>query len=283
MNMSMIKTPMAIAIAIVAAPIIASMAFVVVPETRQGIVLRYGQPQYVWNPFKAGETFGRSGAGVYAKIPFLDQVVWLDKRVQGVEMARQEVLSTDQLRLQVDAFARFRIVDPLRTYETIRTEERLGQQLATILGSSLRNELGRRSFATLLSPERGEVMQNIQRALDIEARKYGAQIIDVRIKRADLPAGTPLESAYERMRTARQQEAIAIDAQGQREAQIIRANAEAEAARIYANSYGKDPGFYDFYRSMESYRQTFQNGEGASNIVLSPDNSYLRNFRSGGE
>ena len=278
-----LRNPIAIGIAILALVIVASMALKVVPETRQGIVLRYGEPQFIWNAYRDGEQFGRSGAGVYAKIPLLDQVVWLDKRVPGVEMERQEVLSTDQLRLQVDAFARFRIVDPLRTYETIRSEEALGQQLRTILGSALRNELGRRSFATLLSPERGEVMQNIQRALDIEARKYGARIIDVRIKRADLPAGTPLESAYERMRTARQQEAIAIDAQGQREAQVIRANAEAEAARIYAESYGKDPDFYDFYRSMESYRQTFQNGGGSSNVVLSPDNSYLRNFRSGGQ
>jgi membrane protease subunit HflC len=195
-------------------------------------------------------------------------------------MEQQEVLSTDQLRLQVDAFARFRITKPAQMYRTIRTEDRLRDQLRTILGSSLRNELGKRTFVALLSAERGEVMENIQTALNREARKYGAEVIDVRIKRADLPAAT-LQSAYTRMRSARNQEAIAIDAEGQKEAQIIRADAEAEAARIYAISYGKDPGFYDFYRAMQSYRQTFQNGEGSSNIILSPQNAYLEKFRNG--
>jgi modulator of FtsH protease HflC len=165
-------------------------------------------------------------------------------------------------------------------YRTIRTEDRLRDQLRTILGSSLRNELGKRTFATLLSAERGEVMENIQTALNREASKYGAEVIDVRIKRADLPAAT-LQSAYNRMRSARNQEAIAIDAEGQKEAQIIRAEAEAEAARIYAISYNKDPEFYDFYRAMQSYRQTFQNGEGSSNIILSPQNAYLEKFRNG--
>ena len=122
-------------------------------------------------------------------------------------MDQQEVLSTDQLRLQVDAFARFRITQPDVMYRTIRTEDRLRDQLKTILGSSLRNELGKRTFAALLSAERGEVMENIQTALNREAKKYGAEVIDVRIKRADLPAAT-LQSAYNRMRSARNQEAI---------------------------------------------------------------------------
>ena len=104
----------------------------------------------------------------------------------------------------------------------------------------------------------------------------------MRIKRADLPEGTPLQSAYERMRTARQQEAVAIRAEGEKQAQIIRADAEAQAARTYAESFGKDPEFYDFYRSMESYSRTFEQGKGNSNFVLSPDNDYLRNFKNGG-
>ena len=218
------------------------------------------------------------------RIPFIEQIQYIDKRVLSVEMERQEVLSTDQLRLQVDAFARFRVTKPVLMYTTIRSEDRLRDQLRTILGSSLRNELGRTTFATMLSPERGQVMDRVQTALNREARKYGAEIIDVRIKRADLPDGAPLKSAFERMRSARQQEAIAIDAEGQKEAQIIRATAEAEAARIYATSYNKDPGFYDFYRSMQSYRRTFaQDGEnvGKTNIVLSPNNEFLRNFRDG--
>jgi modulator of FtsH protease HflC len=141
--------------------------------------------------------------------------------------------------------------------------------------------LGKRTFATLLSAERGAVMDNIQTALNREARKYGAEVIDVRIKRADLPDGATLESAFNRMRTARQQEAISIRAEGQKEAQIIRGGADGEAARIYAASFGKDPEFYDFYRAMQSYRQTFlgESNRGSTSIVLSPDNDYLRRFR----
>jgi membrane protease subunit HflC len=165
-----------------------------------------------------------------------------------------------------------------------RTEERVSTQLKPILGSALRNELGRRPFAALLSPERGQVMDNIQRALNRVAKQYGAEIVDVRIKRADLPGGTPLESAYQRMQTARQQEARSIRAQGLKQAQIIRADADAEAASTYAEAFGKDPDFYDFYRAMQSYEASFvDNGSGQemgkSSIILSPQNDYLREFR----
>ena len=127
-------------------------------------------------------------------------------------------------------------------------------------------------------------MENIQRSLNREASRYGAEIIDVRIKRADLPDGTPLTEAFNRMASARRQEAVAIDAEGQKEAQIIRATAEAEAARIYAESFNKDPEFYDFYRAMQSYRKTFrEDGEnGKTNVILSPNSDYLRKFRDGG-
>jgi membrane protease subunit HflC len=125
-------------------------------------------------------------------------------------------------------------------------------------------------------------MHNIRTLLDTQARKYGAQVIDVRIKRADLPDGTPLQSAFARMKTARDQEALTIRAQGQKNAQIIRATAEADAARIYAEAYGKDPDFYDFYRAMQSYDTTFAEGGAGSSIILSPDNAYLRQFRGGG-
>jgi membrane protease subunit HflC len=256
------------------------MSVSIVPETQQAIISSYGKVDRVRNEYRPNERFGETRAGLTFRIPFVEQIQMIDKRVLSVEMDQQEVLSTDQLRLQVDAFARFRITQPDVMYRTIRTEDRLRDQLRTILGSSLRNELGKRTFVALLSAERGEVMENIQTALNREAKKYGAEVIDVRIKRADLPAAT-LQSAYNRMRSARNQEAIAIDAEGQKEAQIIRADAEAEAARIYAISYGKDPDFYDFYRAMQSYRQTFQNGEGATNIILSPQNAYLEKFRKG--
>src|SRR3546814_15481387 len=134
-------------------------------------------------------------------MPFADSVQLIDKRMLGINMDRQQVLSTDQQRLQVDAFARFRITNPVRMYTAIRTEDKLQTQLATILGSSLRNELGKRTFATLLSPERGAVMDNIQVALNREALKYGAEINDLRIKRADLPQGATPEQPYNRIRT----------------------------------------------------------------------------------
>jgi membrane protease subunit HflC len=280
MTSSLLRNPMYLAIGAIGALILMSMSVNVVPETQQAIISSYGKVDRIVNPYKPGEKFGETRAGLTFRIPLVEQIQMIDKRVLSVQMEQQEVLSTDQLRLQVDAFARFRITQPAVMYRTIRTEDRLRDQLRTILGSSLRNELGKRTFAALLSAERGEVMENIQTALNREARKYGAEVIDVRIKRADLPAAT-LQSAYNRMRSARNQEAIAIDAEGQKEAQIIRADAEAEAARIYAISYGKDPGFYDFYRAMQSYRQTFQNGEGASNIILSPQNAYLEKFRKG--
>ena len=280
MTSSLLRNPIYLAIGAIGALILMSMSVNVVPETQQAIISSYGKVDRIVNPYKSGEKFGETRAGLTFRIPFVEQIQMIDKRVLSVQMEQQEVLSTDQLRLQVDAFARFRITEPALMYRTIRTEDRLRDQLRTILGSSLRNELGKRTFAALLSAERGEVMENIQTALNREARKYGAEVIDVRIKRADLPAAT-LQSAYNRMRSARNQEAIAIDAEGQKEAQIIRADAEAEAARIYAISYGKDPGFYDFYRAMQSYRQTFQNGEGATNIILSPQNAYLEKFRKG--
>jgi membrane protease subunit HflC len=277
------QNPMRLVFAALAVLVILMMTVTIVPEDKQAVVLRTGEVYGTKNAFKPKETFGSSGAGILLTVPFIDTVQMIDKRILGVNMERQQVLSTDQQRLQVDAFARFRITNPVRMYTAIRTEERLQTQLATILGSSLRNELGKRTFATLLSAERGAVMDNIQVALNREAQKYGAEIIDVRIKRADLPEGATLEAAYNRMRTARQQEAISIRAEGQKEAQIIRGEADGEAARIYAASFGKDPEFYDFYRAMQSYRQTFlgEQNKGETNIILSPDNEYLRRFRGG--
>jgi modulator of FtsH protease HflC len=144
--------------------------------------------------------------------------------------------------------------------------------------------LGKRTFAVLLTPERDQVMNGIKIGLDRVARQYGAQIVDVRIKRADLPTGTPLQSAFERMKTARLQEALTIEADGRRQATVIIAEADAQAAQIYAAAYGKDPEFYDFYRAMQSYKVTFGvNGgtKGSTNIILSPNNDYLKQFREG--
>jgi membrane protease subunit HflC len=277
------RNPIAWAVLMVALVIAFASIFAVVPETKQALIVRLGKPDRVINGYKANQEFGRTGAGLIARVPFLEQIVWIDKRVLDFDMERQSVLSTDQLRLEVDAYARYRIVNPLQMYISAGSERRVGEALRPILGSALRNELGKRPFAALLSPERGQLMDNIQTGLARVARQYGAEIVDVRIKRADLPAGTPLDSAFERMRTARQQQALTIRAQGAKQAQIIRADADALAAKVYADSFGKDPQFYDFYRAMQSYRVSFgtdgMEAPGASSVILSPDNEYLREFR----
>jgi len=281
----LIRNPIALGFLAILLLILVASTFAIVPETKQAVIVRFGEPQRILNKYRANEPFGRTGAGLAARIPFMEQIYWIDKRIQSIEMENQQVLSTDQYRLQVDAFARYRIVDPLRMYISATTEERVTEQLRPILASALRNELGRRPFAALLSPERGQMMDNIRNALDRVARQYGAQIVDVRIKRADLPDGTPLEAAFDRMRTARRQEASSIEAQGLKQAQIIRADADAEAANTYAQAYNQDPVFFDFYRAMQSYETSFisqpqgVNGRGRTSIILSPNNEYLRQFR----
>ena len=254
----------------------------IVPETTQGVVARFGKPTRIINRYQVNHQFGGPGAGIAFRIPFAESIVWIDKRVRDLDMDKQQVLSTDQRRLEVDAFARYRVVDPLRMYLAARTVEQTEAALKPILGSQLRNELGKRPFASLLSPEREGAMENIRSGLNRVARQYGVEIVDVRIKKADLPTGSPLESAYDRMRTAREQEARSIRAEGQKQAQIIRAEADAQAAQIYAAAFGKDPQFYDFYRAMQSYQTTFlpdgQSKSGQTNMVLSPNNEYLKEF-----
>lgn len=279
-----VANPIALLIVAIVLLFLIGSTFAIVPETKQAVIVRFGEPQRILNRYRPNETFGNSGAGLAARVPFVEGIVWIDKRIQSIDMENQQVLSTDQLRLQVDAYARYRIVDPLRMYIAARSEQNVSDQLRPILGSALRNELGRRPFAALLSPERGQMMDNIQNALNRVAVQYGAQIVDVRIKRADLPDGTPIESAYERMRTARQQEARSIQAQGLKQAQIIRAEADAEAAATYAQAFNQDPSFYDFYRAMQSYEASFistgdgNNPRGRTNVILSPENEYLQQF-----
>lgn len=279
----LLRNPIAWGLLAIFAVLIVSSVFAVVPETKQALIVRVGQPVRIYNKFDPKAPFGQTGAGLIARIPFAEKIVWVDKRVLDFDMQRQPVLSTDQLRLDVDAFARYRIVDPVRMYVTARNEKNVGEALKPILGSALRNELGKRTFAALLSPERGQLMDNIQMALARVAAQYGAEIVDVRIKRADLPSGTPLDSAFERMRTARLQESRSILAEGAREAQLIRADADAAAAKVYADSFNKDPSFYDFYRAMQSYRVSFGtdgiDAPGGATVILSPDNEYLRQFK----
>ena len=281
MTRSFFRNPITIGVAALLLLILAASTFAIVPETRQAVVLRLQTPVRTINEYKPNEVFGNTGAGLTWRVPFIDRLVWVDKRVLDVELDNQQVLSTEQTRLEVDAYARFRIVDPLKavisTGSTSITEQRIKDQLQPLFSSALRNELSKRPFVALLSPERTQVMGNIRAGLQRLASQYGVQIVDVRIKHADLPSGTPFDSALARMRTARQQQALTIQAQGEQTARIIGAQADAKAAQIYADAFNKDPDFYDFYRAMQSYKVTFASeAKGQTSLVLSPDNAYLK-------
>jgi membrane protease subunit HflC len=286
MNALSLRNPIVAGILALLIVILAAMTFAIVPETQQAVVFRLGQPVREVNRFTPGEQPGNSGAGLLLRVPLIESVTYVEKRVLDLDLENTPVLSTDQQRLNVDAFARFRVVDPRRMLQTAGSEEGVANQLRPLFGSTLRNELGKVSVNALLSAERGRVMDAIQTGLDRRAGQYGVEIVDVRIKQAELPEGTPLQSALTRMQSARQQEATSIQAEGQRRGAIIRADADAEAARIYANSFGKDADFYDFYRAMQSYNYTFgrgnQEGAGTTNFVLSPNNSYLKEFEGRG-
>jgi membrane protease subunit HflC len=251
------------------------MSVYVVPEEEQVVIVRTGNPVGTVNT-----PDGTTQAGLYLRRPLIDRVVRVEKRLLDLEMNDEEVLSNDQQRLLVNAYARFRIVDPVRMVERAGSTEGVRVALEPILNSVLRQELGRRTFQAMLTAERGTALANVRANLDRQARQYGAEVVDVQIKRTDLP-DAPLQSAFRRMESDREREARTIRAQGDRDARIIRAEADAEAARIYAEAYGKDPQFYDFYRAMQSYDTTFaqEEGEGQSSIILSPDNEYLRQFR----
>ncbi|HEX6783901.1 MAG TPA: protease modulator HflC [Sphingomicrobium sp.] len=281
--MSFIRTrPILSAVVVFVLLLFVLASFPIVPETKQAVVVRFGKPVAVFNQYKSGRPIGAAGAGINFRVPFVDQLVWIDKRVQDVDMQRQQVISTDQRRLEVDAFARYRIVNPLLMYVSAGTEDQLREQLRPILGSEVRNELGRVEFASLLTPERQGIMDSVRNSLNRIARQYGVQVLDVRIKRTDLPDGAPLSAAFDRMRSAREQEAQSILAEGAKQAQIIKAQADADAAQTYAASFGKDPEFYDFYRAMQSYQTTFI-GDGrtpvaGTTLILSPSNDYLKEF-----
>jgi membrane protease subunit HflC len=277
------RRPLLSAVIALLALIVVLGCFPIVPETKAAVVVRFGKPVRILNRFEAGRPIGTAGAGISWRLPWpIEELVWIDKRVQDVDMQRQQVISTDQRRLEVDAFARYRIVDPLLMYIRAGTEQQLTEQLRPILGSEVRNELGRIEFASLLTPERQGIMDSVRTSLNRIASQYGVEVLDVRIKRTDLPDGAPLSAAFDRMRTAREQEARSIRAQGAKQAAIIQAEADAEAAQTYAASFGKDPDFYDFYRSMQSYRATFVGDErspvAGTNMILSPQNDYLRQF-----
>ena len=270
----------------VVAAFVGYSALFTVYETRQAIVIRLGNPiRVVTEP------------GLHFKAPFIDNVVYVDKRILDLENPAQEIIASDQKRLVVDAFARYKIVDPLRFYQAIGTVPAANSQLATLLNAALRRVLGESSFQSVVRDERDELMRRIREQLDREAQRYGINVVDVRIRRADLPDANS-QAVYQRMQTERQREAAEFRAQGSQRAQEIRSRADREVTvllaeanakgeqirgegdatrnRIFAEAYSKDPDFFAFYRSMQAYESGLGNND--TRMVLKPDSEFFRYF-----
>ncbi len=258
-----------------------------VNQTEQALVLRFGQAiNIVRDP------------GLYFKLPFVDSVVRIDKRILALDLPEQEVSVSDQKRLRVDAFARYRVVDPLKFYQTLGSVERANEQLATFMNSGLRRVLGESTFQNVVRDQRSQLMTRIRDQVNTQAGGLGIQVVDVRIRRADLPDANS-QAIYTRMQTERQREAAEIRAEGAEAAQRIRAkadrdvvvvvaeaNREAERLRgegdgqrnaIFAEAYGQDQGFFSFYRSMQAYETSLGNTD--TRLVLNPDSEFFRYFR----
>ena len=265
-----------------------------VRETEQALVLRLGEPVRVVN--EAGD----EDPGLHFKVPFVDEVVFLEKRNIEFDMAPEEIQAADQERLVVDAFLRYRIVDPLRLYQTVRNEAGAQLRLRSIMDDSLRGVIASIPSQDVISGRRAELMERVQASVEAQVanQTLGIDVVDVRILRADLPTAIE-ERVFQRMRSEREQEAAGIRAEGEqaaqeiradadRQAAIIRAEARAESERIrgegdaqrnaiYAEAYGADPEFFAFYRSMIAYEQTVRDG---TPMVLPPDSEFFRYFRS---
>ena len=258
----------------------------IVQEINQAIVLQFGDPKKII-----------SKSGLNFKLPFIQNVAYLDKRVLNLDNPPEEVIAADQKRLIVDAIARFRITDPLKFYISVGNERVARQRLATIINSRIRGVLGKEELATLLSKDRAKQMSIIQNDVNTEAENFGIQIVDVRIKRADLPPANS-EAIYSRMQTERQREAKEFRAQGAEIAQKIRSTADkdvtviiaeankkseimkgegdGERNKIFANAFGQDPQFFAFYRAMQAYEKALIGGE--TSLVLSPDSEFFKFF-----
>jgi membrane protease subunit HflC len=266
--------------------VVAGSALFTVPETRQAVVLQFGAPKRVITQ-----------AGLHTKLPFIQNVVYMDKRILVLDTPPEEVIAADQKRLVVDAFARFRITDPVRFRQSFGSELVARSRLATILNSSLRQVLGSQSFSAVLSEQRAALMVHIRERMNNEVDNDGIEVVDVRIRRADLPEANS-QAIYRRMETAREREAREARAQGaeiaqgiraradrevtvltaeaRRDAEITRGEGDAERSRIYAEAFGQDPDFFRFFRSLQAYREALE--KGATTFVLSPDAEFFRFF-----
>ncbi len=258
----------------------------IVHQTQQAVVLEFGKPVRVIDK-----------PGLNWKVPVMQTVDFFDKRILDLDSRPQELIASDQKRLVVDAFARFRIIDPLLFYQTVRTEQIAGQRLGAFLDSGMRRVLGAATFEEIVRDKREDLMKIITAQVNDEAKDLGIQVIDVRIKRADLPEANS-EAIYRRMQTEREREAAEFRAEGAAAANRIRATADREATvikadatnkgeqlrgagdadrnRIFNNAFGKDPEFFAFYRSMQAYEQGLKSND--TRMVISPNSEFFRYF-----
>ena len=259
---------------------------IIVQEINQAIVLQFGDPKKII-----------SKAGLNFKLPFIQNVVYLDKRVLNLDNPPEEVIASDQKRLIIDAITRFQIIDPLKFYISVGNERVARSRLSTIINSRIRGVLGTQELATLLSTDRTKQMAIIQSDVNKEAKSFGIEIIDVRIKRADLPPANS-DAIYKRMQTEREREAKEFRAEGAEIAQKIRSTADKDVTvllanankkseimkgegdgqrnKIFASAFGRDPQFFAFYRAMQAYETALIGGE--TSMVLSPDSEFFKFF-----
>ena len=258
----------------------------IVQEINQAIVLQFGNPKRII-----------TDAGLKFKLPFIQNVVYLDKRVLNLDNPPEEVIAADQKRLIVDAFARFQIIDPLKFYITVGNEMVARSRLSTIINSRIRGVLGTQELATLLSKDRAKQMSIIQNDVNEEAKSFGIKIVDVRIKRADLPQANS-DAIFKRMQTERQREAKEFRAEGaeiaakitstadkdvtvllanaNKQSQILKGEGDGQRNKIFADAFGKDPEFFSFYRAIQAYETALIGGE--TSLVLSPDSEFFKFF-----
>jgi len=275
-----------VAAILLVALILAYGALFTVYQTRQALVVRLGQPvRVVTEP------------GLHFKIPLIDSVISVDKRILDLENPAQEVIASDQKRLVVDAFARYRINDVLKFYQSVGSVERVNSQLSILLNSALRRVLGEATLTHVVRDERSQLIARVRDQLESEAQSFGISVVDVRIRRADLPEQNS-QAVYQRMQTERQREAAEFRAQGSQRAQEIRARADrdvtvllanatstaegvrgegdGERNRIFAEAFGRDPDFFAFYRSMQAYEAGLKNSD--TRMLLKPDSEFFRFF-----
>ena len=266
--------------------VISFFSIFIVKEVNQAIVLQFGDPKRIL--LKPGLNF---------KIPFIQNVVFLDKRILNLDTPPEEVIASDQKRLIVDAFARFQIVDPLKFYISVGNERVARSRLSTIINSRIRSVLGTQRLQTLLSEDRSKQMALIQEGVNTEAEKFGIKIVDVRIKRADLPQANS-EAIYRRMQTEREREAKEFRARGaemavtitstadkevtviladaEKQSQIMKGEGDGQRNKIFADAFGKDPEFFAFYRAMQAYEKSLIGGD--TSLILSPDSEFFKFF-----